>query len=395
MLVGIDIRPLLSPYRTGVGEYTYGLLKALFLLDRTHEYVLFSNAFAAQVPEDVRAFASDRVRFIESRIPNKLLHASLALTGRPFLDQLIERRIGKKLDAFFSPNLHITSLSQNVRHILTIHDLSFEHFPECYSFKRRLWHALAHPKAQCERADVIITPSESTKRDVMETYGILEEKIKVISPCVSQIAYSAAAEESRKKYRDVLKKYNVLEHFILCVGTLEPRKNILTLIDAYQNSRLSPSSHSQIHAGSQSPITNHQSLIIAGPRGWSDRRIMRAIDSTPGVRYIGYVSDMEKRVLYHLAKMFVFPSIYEGFGIPILEAFLAGVPVVLSNRASIPEVANDAAYLVNPMNAAALARAMERVANDEALRTLLIARGKKRAIEFGWNQSARKFLEYL
>ena len=278
---------------------------------------------------------------------------------------------------FFSPNLNFTSISSQTKQILTIHDLSFEIMPECFSAKRQLWHKIVNPKKQCERADLILAPSENTARDVEEIYEIESKKIIVIKP---GLCTNLQKLETGNLKLEVKRKYNLPDKFILFLGTIEPRKNILGIIEAYTHSELR---------------TMNYELIIAGAKGWKHEPIMEKINQTEGVRYIGYVDEEDKRALYEFADLFVYPSLYEGFGFPVLEAMASGTPVITSNRSSLPEVAGDAAYLVNPYNTAELSRAMDVVLKDQSLRDILINKGKERAKSFDWQKTAQEFLNLI
>lgn len=376
MNIGIDIRCLLTPSRTGVGEYASELLTALFKIDQANQYFLFYNA-AGEMKVALPRWPQENVRYVGSSWPNKLFNTSLHVLRQPKLDRFAgHRSAGTGLDAWFSPNLSFTALSPRTRHILTIHDLSFEYFPDCYSWQRRLWHKILNPKRQCVRADIILTPSEHTQGDVIERYGIEPKKVWCVYPGLSG-AFSARHTSDLRAWRQ---KYQLPEKFILFLGTIEPRKNILGLIEAYKQSLL---------------FNVHCALIIAGAIGWKHSAIMTAIESTPGVRYIGYVTAADKPGLYQLAKLFVYPSLYEGFGFPVLEAMASGTPVITSNRSSLPEVAGAAGYLVNPYNVSELARAMSELLASEQLRSIFIERGKDQAQRFQWERAARQVLDAI
>jgi len=370
MNIGVDIRSLAHGHRTGVGEYTHGLLNALFSLDTENQYYLFYSGFR-DVSHVVPKWEQDNVYYVAQRWPpNKFLHASIALFDRPKLTQMIPADI----DVWFSPNLHFTSLPKKTKHILTIHDLSFEHFPDCFSWKRRLWHKAVNPKKQSKEADVVLVPSEATKRDIVETYGVSKEKVRVVYPGLER----NRPEATRRKA--VVEKYDLPEKFVLFLGTVEPRKNIIGIVDAYKKSGVRDLGYR---------------LVIAGARGWKSGRIMKEIEATPGVRYIGYVDAEDKSALYGLADLFAYPSLYEGFGFPVLEAMAAGTPVVTSNRSSLPEVAGGAAYLVNPYNVGEIARGMRQVLGNQELRDTYIERGKDRVKEFTWERAAKQWLTHI
>lgn len=390
MRIGVDIRSLMTPYRTGVGEYTYELLNALFSFDRENEYFLFYNSYT-DVSQYIPQWQYDNVHYVFTKWPNKIFNASQQLFKKPELDRLIIQQCNnvtiQQLDYFFSPNLNFTSLSPHTKHILTIHDLSFEFFPDCFSWKQRAWHRLINPKKQCERADIILTPSENTRRDVIEKYSITEEKVKVVYPGLG----GPFKEQGTRLIggqavinNEIEKKYNLPENFILFLGTIEPRKNIESIIEAFKSSELPASP-----AGGRTP--NYE-LVIAGSRGWKCNEIFRLIEETPGVRYIGYVAEEDKPALYQLAQLLVYPSLYEGFGFPVLEAMASGIPVITSNRSSLVEVAGGAGFLVNPSNIDEITEGMRLLTSHETLRATLIARGRKQAEKFSWERSAQELV---
>lgn len=378
MNIAIDIRSLMQKNRTGVGEYTYELLDALFEIDKNNQYFLFYNSYQ-DVFEIIPKWEQENVHYVAGRWPNKIFNVLVCL-NLIRLDKLVEKiakrqldnwTIGQskfKLDVFFSPNINFISLRSKTKFILTIHDLSFEFFPECFSWKRRLWHWILKPKKQCQRADLILTPSENTRRDVVEYYGIDEGKVEVVEPglCEEFIVHSSEPIEK------VNKKYNLPEKFILYLGTIEPRKNILGIIEAYKKN--------------YELRTIGYELVIAGSKGWNYKQIIKKIDETEGVHYIGYVDEQDKAALYQMADLFVYPSLYEGFGFPVLEAMASGTPVITSNRSSLPEVGGEAVYYVNPYNIVEIARAMKLLLQKDKLRGMLVERGREQTKNFAWQK---------
>lgn len=373
MNIGIDIRSLMEKNRTGVGEYTYELLDALFKIDLENQYFLFYNSKNDQ--KHVEEWLQENVHYVSTKYPNKLFNFSLQVFKFPKLDGFVV----ENLDYWFSPNINFTALSKNIKQILTIHDLSFEHFPDCYSWKMRLWHKVLNPRKQCERADIILTPSENTRRDVVETYGIVKEKVRVLVPGLSG---NFKAKFLNFKFDEVKNKYNLSDKYILFLGTIEPRKNIIGLVEAYKQLP-------------NHPKPNSYNLVIAGAKGWKYESIMKAIDETEGVRYIGYVDAVDKPDLYKLADLFVYPSLYEGFGFPVLEVMASGTPVITSNRSSLPEVAGDAAYLVNPYNVNEITQGMREILLNSQLQSSMVEKGREKCSEFTWEVSAKQFLEEL
>lgn len=419
MNIGVDIRCLMDKERTGVGEYTYNLLKAIFLLDKENQYYLFYNS-NKNIFQNIPQWEQNNVHYVGTKYPNKLLNLLLWLKIVK-LDKILLRHFERiylkkkklsylstdkqnlkevkdfiqlKIDLpkaetplhfvsaqndeliWFSPNLNFTNLSKKIKHLQTIHDLSFEFLPECFTWKQRLWHWFLNPKKQCQKADIILTPSENTKQDIVNEYGIVGDKIQILQPGISWEEGLITTENIQR----VKEKYNLPEKYILYLGTLEPRKNIESIIEAYNISGLK--------------IKNYE-LIIVGGKGWKNKKLLKLIENSLGVKYIGYVNKKDKQLLYNLSSLFIFPSLYEGFGLPVLEAMSQEIPVITSNRTSLPEVIGTSGYLVNPYNVLELAEAMKNILSDEKLRKMLIIQSKEQTKKFNWNNSAKKFLNLI
>jgi len=419
MNIGVDIRCLMDKERTGVGEYTYNLLKAIFLLDKENQYYLFYNS-NKNIFQNIPQWKQNNVHYVGTKYPNKLLNLLLWLKIVK-LDKILLRHFERiyskkkklsylsadkqnlkevkdfiqlKIDLpvvetplhfvsaqndeliWFSPNLNFTNLSKKIKHLQTIHDLSFEFLPECFTWKQRLWHWFLNPKKQCQKADIILTPSENTKQDMVNEYGIVGDKIQILQPGISWEEGLITTENIQR----VKEKYNLPEKYILYLGTLEPRKNIESIIEAYNISGLK--------------IKNYE-LIIVGGKGWKNKKLLKLIENSLGVKYIGYVNKEDKQLLYNLSSLFIFPSLYEGFGLPVLEAMSQEIPVITSNRTSLPEVIGTSGYLVNPYNVLELAEAMKNILSDEKLRKMLIIQSKEQTKKFNWNNSAKKFLNLI
>jgi glycosyltransferase involved in cell wall biosynthesis len=380
MNIGLDARALQSAEPTGVGAYAREFFRAIRARARAdgHTVTLFFNAYKT-LPADAECPPED-ARIVRLRYPNICWNAGTALAGRPHIDRVIERRTGERLDAFFSPNLHFTAVSPRVTYILTIHDLSFEFFPDCFSRKQRLWHRAVRPREQCRRANVIFVPSGATKRDVVDYYGIPADRVRII-PLAASVQFVPPTAEERNAVR---RAYGLPERYLLFVGAIEPRKNVDGLIDAYL---LWKKTYPRESDGWQ--------LILAGPAGWRADELLAAGRGDASVRAIGYVPDKWKSALYAQASLFVYPSFYEGFGLPVLEAFAAGVPVIASDRSSLPEVCGASAHLVNPYDIGEIARAFHTLANDANLRERYRAAGKSRAANYSWNSAATAFFSLL
>lgn len=376
MNVGIDVRSLLEKERSGVGEYTYELLNAIFDIDKENQYYLFYNSFKKVGDNFLAEWKKyQNVHFCRFSWPNKLLNFCFKFLKRPKVDKTILPK--GKIDLFFIPNLNFIALSSGLRKIVSVHDLSFEFYPQFFSWKRQLWHWFINPHKLISGADKIIAVSENTKRDLINFYKIPPEKIKII--------YSGVAcRENVLDIDEVKKKYNLPDNFILFLGTLEPRKNIDGLVRAFEIFKMAKSSDYK--------------FVIVGPRGWLYKKILARVEKSSvrdDIKFINYISPEEKFYFYKLAQLFVYPSFYEGFGFPPLEAARAGTPVIVSTNSSLPEVMGEVALMIDPNNPAEMAKAMVECLTDENLRATLIEKGKKQAEKFSWTNAAREFLALI
>ncbi|MEX2101892.1 MAG: glycosyltransferase family 1 protein, partial [Actinomycetota bacterium] len=253
-----------------------------------------------------------------------------------------------------------------------VHDLGFEHFPELFPRRWRLLYRLGL-RAAVRRADAILTPSRSTAEDLVSRTKVRPERVHVV-PLAATLGDHAADPIP------VRERLKVPEPYALFVGTLEPRKNLVSLVRAYRRV-----------AGAGLP----HALVLAGPMGWQPAALLREL-ALPGpgeVVLTGPVSPADLDVLYRGASVFAYPSIYEGFGLPVLEALGRGAPTIASNASSVPEVVGDAGILVDPRSVAELADALERVLTDEQLASELSRKGIERAARFTWDETARRTLQ--
>lgn len=380
MRIGIDARCLAEGKRTGVEEYVIGLLGELFRQDTENEYVLFFNVRRYGVPEQVLRWTTEHpnVSVCAFRFPNKLLNLSLWYLGWPKLDRLVGGT-----DIFFLPNLNFAAVSKRTKLVVTAHDLSFELFPETFSWKRRAWHFLVNFRRLARRADLVIAVSQSTKDDIVAQYGIPEPKVTVVRSGIAE--RFAPLSRNDPGLLAVKERYHLPYRFILSLGTFEPRKNIIALIRAYE--ALMDLKH---------PVLDRYHLVLAGTRGWKCGDIYQAVaESRYRDRIImtGFVADQDKPALYNLASVFAYPSLYEGFGFPPLEAMACGAPVIVSHASSLPEVIGDAGIMIDPYRPDELLRALEEMLCDQELLQSLRSRGLVRASAFSWQETARQTLE--
>lgn len=377
--VGIDIRFLAKGSRTGIEEYAINLLSRLLPLGRDIKFKLFYNAFL-KVGLEYDWLNLPNVELRAFRLPNRFLFDPLA---KFFCWPRLDKMLGG-VDVFFGPHFLLSPLSRNCRRVTTFHDLSFEYFPEFFSGRKRFWHGFLSPRARAREADKIIAVSQSTKDDLMGLYGVPEEKIKVIHSGVGGDLRPLTV--SVERVVTMRRKYGLPEKFILYFGTLEPRKNLVGLIKAYEIFCR--------QAGNGGVC----GLVLAGNQGWLCRDILSLAAKSPyadSIILAGFVEPADKIYLYNLASLFVYPSFFEGFGFPPLEAMACGAPVICSHTSSFPETVGGAGLMVDPYNYGEIAWAMTEVSRDEELRKNLVQSGLERVRRFSWDKTAAETLNFL
>jgi glycosyltransferase involved in cell wall biosynthesis len=354
----------LRPGRTGVGYYTEHLLHHLAGAASDDELVVVSNR-----PVDTTRALPPRVHVISSqwRVPRMVWMQTLA----PRLLRGLQPAV-----------VHFTNgmipLASSVPTVVTIHDMSLTLYPRYHPARRVL---LNRPFVDlaARRADAIITVSQSAKRDIVRLYGLSPERVHVVHEAA---APSFRPVTDRVQLNRVRHRYGLADRFILYVGTIEPRKNLPTLIDAFA-------------ARSKSGDLAHQ-LVCAGPYGWLSRDLEARIERLQiprAIRFIGYVDFNDLPALYSLAEMFVFPSLYEGFGLPVIEAMASGSPVVAGPVAAVTEVAGGAIEQVEHLDAVTLGESLVALAHDASKREHLKQLGLARARTFSWERAARETLD--
>lgn len=381
MKIGIDGRVLARYKHSGVEEYTENLLRELVTLAPHHEFRILLNDARARHPLFTYLRSFPHVRIAEYRIPERLLDITLAVTDSPKLDRLIGG-----VDVFFEPNLNFVALSPAVPLVTVVHDISFDLFPEFLTMKKRLWHWGLDPRRLFRRATRIVSVSRSTRDDLVRFAGVPKEKIVIIYPGIDQ----SVSRPSDTVWEGLKDRYRLPERYRLFLGTREPRKNLATLLTAYQRCDVDIP------------------LVIAGERGWLERDLGETLkggtvpplrrDSPSSARMvirIGSVAGEERAVLIQHAAVLVTASWYEGFGLPVAEAMLARVPVVVSHTGSLPEVAGDSALLIDPRKPALLGAAINELLHGGRLRERLIAKGRENTQRFNWQRSAKEVLRVM
>ncbi|MBU0649501.1 glycosyltransferase family 4 protein [Patescibacteria group bacterium] len=366
-----------------MSEYTLNLIKEILKLDNHNEYRLFYNSFG-NCP-NMREFNGKNVKLVKYNYPNKILNY---LFFKFFNYPKIDKELG--VEVFFMPHINFIGLSNNVKKIITVHDLSFLRYKEFFSRRKNFWHRMTNVKNLLKQFNQIIAISENTKKDIIELCGISPDKIKVIYSGIEErykrITDAAHGSEEQKCLFKIKRKYNLPEKYILYLGTIEPRKNVDGIIKAYNELRIA-----------NCELRDYK-LIIAGGKGWKSDNIYKEwglSEFKDDIKFLGYIAYEDKIYLYNLASVFVFPSFYEGFGFPPLEAMASGTPVVASYAASLPEVIGDAALMIDPYNISDIARGMRKILTDENLKNKLVERGLEHIKKFSWEKTAKKYLEIL
>jgi glycosyltransferase involved in cell wall biosynthesis len=262
--------------------------------------------------------------------------------------------------------------------VLTVLDLTVVKHPEWFDHRWFYHYTTRTLPVLASRADRIVTISECSKRDLMDHYGLPAEKIVIVPPAVDHRLFHATHHP--ESVRDAKARFGIDRKYVLSVGTLEPRKNLVRLVESF----------ALLTAQADDCL-----LVVVGEKGWQYDEIfrtVRALGLEDTVRFLGFVPEAELPLLYGGAELFVYPSLYEGFGVPILEAMASGCPVVCSNRSSMPEVVGDAGLMVDPEDPEAIAQAMRQVLSDSTLAKTLRGRGLERAQHFRWDCSARMLL---
>jgi glycosyltransferase involved in cell wall biosynthesis len=357
LTIAVDASRTTRAQRTGTENYALKLIAALLALGSPHHFSLYFRDPPAPDLFPLNPCVQQQV-IPFPRLWTHIRFAAALFRTRPAVA--------------FVP-AHSLPLLFPGRAVVTVHDLGYLYFPAAHPFWQRLYLDLS-TRYSARRATIVLADSEATRRDLSTAYGIALDKIRVVYPGVEGLTRADAAAIAA-----VRAKYGLPERYLLFLGTLQPRKNVSRLIAAYGRWRA---------AHPNDPTA----LVLVGRRGWLSADFL--LDA-PGVIVTGYAADADVAALYSGALALVFPSLYEGFGFPVIEAMRCGTPVLCSNTSSLPELAGDAALLVDPLDEAAIAAGIERLIGDSDLRGELVRRGTAQTARFTWRAAAESTLTAL
>lgn len=371
MKIGFDIDSL-TIKSGGIGRYAVNLINSIarISLSKTQNeiFIFFHNSFDRNLIEKY-----PNVKFVKkhTNVKSNVLRKGIFI---PFSIKRMKIDLFHGLDHIGIPFIY---KSKRCKYVATIHDLITLIYPDKFTFKHRLIQNTLLPKV-LRKADRIIADSNSTKYDIVRFYPEYESKTKVIYVGMDKKFFQRSSHETEK----ALKKYNINFKYFLFLGTVEPRKNIINVIEAFI--RLKQKGNVEYK------------LVITGRKGWLYKEILERMRKTPfsnDIVFTDFIDDEDLPFLYSGAEIFLYPSLYEGFGLPLLEAMACGTPVITSNVSSLPEIAGDAALLVNPVNIEEIARAVERLTRDSKLREEMRKKALERAMFFSWEKAAKETLK--
>jgi len=368
MIIGIDASRANKQKRTGVEWYSYHLIEQFKKIDHENQYFLYTN-------EPLRGELGQCPPNFKECVLNWPIPRSWTIGRLSW-----EMKFGKNIpDVLFVP-AHTLPLLNPKKSIVTIHDIGFEHFPEAYHWADKLYHKLII-KIIKRAADKILTVSEFTKKDIVDTYGIAADRIKVVMNGYDSNRYKVLDHSA-----DLLKqKYQVDYPYILFIGRLELKKNIPRLVEAFGLFK------------QRNPEATHK-LVLIGTRGLTFPLVEEQIKKYKlenEIVFPGWISDEDLPVWLNSADLFAFPSIFEGFGIPVLEAMACGCPVICSNTTSLPEVAGDSALMVDPQKTEEIVESLEKVLFNSDVAANLKKKGLERVKDFSWEKCAKETLREL
>lgn len=374
MKIFVEATPIFSSVRVpkaGIAYFIENIYKALIKIDIKNQYTLFGVYFMGRKKDFTKEFSPDtRYRLIRY-VPGKVWSVANRKGWLPPLDLMMPSRP----DVILYSNFQMYPMLQKTKRVVVIHDIAFARYPQFVIGKYQKYLVKFTPKA-LRKAELVVAVSEFTKQDIVDYYKIDPKKIVVVHNAVDQKRFHPTGLTN-----DVRKRYKLPGEYLLFMGTLEPRKNVQRIVEAYNEL--------------SSEIRTKYPLVLAGGKGWLDQGIENAIQQvkTPGkVIRTGYIDDDDMAAVYSGAKLFLFPSNYEGFGIPVLEAMACGTPVITADNSSLPEVAGTAALYVKAEDVKDITAQITKLISDPSLAKELRVKGFEQVKKFSWEKSAQSLL---
>lgn len=368
--VCFDIQSLVKE-KTGIGWYTNKIINNIEHDDIRMAGMCFDFLGRNKVVSKFEDIKVENI-YINKYIPSKvykLLTGYLPINYDWFFP---------KGDIYHFFNFVAPSISKKKKVIITVHDMVYKVFPETVN-RKTLFMLNRDLKRSIDRADAIITVSQHSKKDLMKYHDVEENKISIVPPGIEYDFYKGGQDVSSETQQEMQKKFDLPDKYILYLGTIEPRKNISSLIDAFM---FLPEE-----------IRNEYKLVIAGGVGWKAKSIVDKVSNhqfSDRIILTGYVDEVDKPYLYGMASVFVFPSLYEGFGMPIIEAMACGTAVVTANNSSLPEAGGEAALYSDALDIRRISENIKSIIVDDSIRDECVQKGIKHAQRFSWEDSAKK-----
>ncbi len=377
MRIAVDIRSLTDEYPTGIGLYTKRLLESMIALSPGDDFLLFASG-SASVLRRLPIFRQPNVTVTKVRLPNRILSVLVSLP----IGVTLESWLPVKPDVWLLPKFNFCKTQ--IPYWLTVHDLAFDIFPQFITAKERFHNRLVRVPKLVRQAKGLLAVSQSTAIDLEKRWQVEPKKIQVTPLGFDQEAYVPRRQPSDLAYRAT---YDLNRPYVLALATHEPRKNLESVIEAYEKFRA--------EGGQNIP------LVLAGPEGWKSHHLKHLLRHSPyqhDIIALGYIPDKHKPALYRGATAFIYPSFYEGFGLPVLEALACGLPVITSSTSSLPELVGQAGLMVDPFNVNDIGFALKQILDPITgpdLRQHLSHLAVEQAHKFTWDKTAELTLQAL
>lgn len=372
MNIAIDAR-VIEKQITGIGRYLQGFLDWLTKIDKKNTYFLFCYEGLKKYEKDgYKVINTGKSKFLPVKIYNLF-----------WLNCVLPKVLNQyKIDLFWNPNHYLPLKKINTKKVITIHDMAHKVDKNYKSFLYKFFYLDFLLPRSYQGADIILTISENSKKDIEKYYKTHSQKIKIVYPAANSYFKSQKIEES--KIIEIQKKYNLPKDFILYVGKIETRKNIAGIIKI-----------ADIIASKEefAKISKYKIALVGGVGYSGSKKLIEEIGKRKNICHIPYVSEKDLPLIYNLAKIFLFPSFYEGFGLPVLEAMQSGIPVLTSNTSSLPEIVGEEGIMHNPNDYMAFAKDIKNLIENENFYKIMQKRAQEQAKKFSWEKSTTKLIQ--